>query len=313
MTASPDDLSAPDRAGARPGQTERGGEVVVLAESGRADGVDELVHELVEALGASRVAAVEVDRYDELAPAARRAVDGGAAVVAAVGGDGSQRAVGTAIAGTSAALGVVPTGTVNLLGKVLGITDVASAAAAIAGSGRRAIDVARCNGHAYLLNTSSGTDAAIVADTSRSAKDRFGRFGYVVSGLGRLRDRPVHVTVDADGERVVDGLATSVLVLNVGERASSRFHLAPDAEPDDGLLDVMVVRPRGIWATVRLGWQLLLRRDPPARDVARRQARSVTVRWARPVPVQHDGDAAGEAATLDFEIDAGALQVCVPS
>jgi diacylglycerol kinase (ATP) len=312
VTASPDDLSARDQPGAHPKQTERG-RVVVLAESGRTHGVAELVDELVEVLGAASVTVVEVDRYDDLSPAARRAADDGAAVVAAVGGDGSQRAVGTAIAGTPAALAVVPTGTVNLLGKVIGVTDVAAAAAAIAGGARRPFDVARCNGAAYLLNTSSGTDAAIVADTSRSAKDRFGKLGYVVTGLGRLRDRPVHVTVDADSERVVDGLATSVLVLNVGERASSRFHLAPDAEPDDGLLDVMVVRPRGIWATVRLGWQLLLRRDPPARDVARRQARSVTVRWARPVPVQHDGDAAGEAATLDFEIDAGALQVCVPS
>jgi diacylglycerol kinase (ATP) len=311
VTASPDDLSARDQPGAHPKQTERG-RVVVLAESGRTDGVAELVDELVEVLRAASVTVVEVDRYDDLSPAARRAADDGAAVVAAVGGDGSQRAVGTAIAGTPAALAVVPTGTVNLLGKVIGVTDVAAAAAAIAGGARRPFDVARCNGAAYLLNTSSGTDAAIVADTSRSAKDRFGKLGYVVTGLGRLRDRPVHVTVDADSERVVDGLATSVLVLNVGERASSRFHLAPDAAPDDGLLDVMVVRPRGIWATVRLGWQLLRRREPPARDVTRHQGRSVTVRWARPVPVQHDGDSAGEAATLEFQIDAGALQVCVP-
>jgi diacylglycerol kinase (ATP) len=285
-------------------------QVVVLAEKARTGGVDEFVDALDERGMDSRV--IVVDTYDELDGAARRVVAEGATVVAAVGGDGTQRAVGTAIAGTPAALAVVPTGTVNLLGKVIGVTDIATAAAAAAGNRRRALDVARCNGRAYILNTSMGTDAAIVAGTSRTAKDRFGRLGYVVSGVGRLRAPAIDVTVDADGVRVFRGPATSVLVLNVGQRASSRFHLAPDAEPDDGLLDVMVVRRNGIVRTVTLAWQLLRRREPPTGYVVRRQGRSVTVTWARPVTVQHDGDSASESSALQFDVEPGALTVCVP-
>jgi diacylglycerol kinase (ATP) len=286
------------------------GEVAVLTERGRTDGVEEFVDELARRGVHAHVVAVET--FEELGDAARSAVAGGATVVAAVGGDGSQRAVGTAIAGTTAALGVVPTGTVNLLGKVIGVTDIATAATAVSGDHRRRLDVARCNGRAYLLNTSMGTDAAIVADTSRRTKDRFGRLGYVANGVGRLRDRAIDVTVEADGARVFHGSATSILVMNVGERASSNFHVAPDAEPDDGLLDVMVVRRRGIVRTVRLGWRLLRRREPPARYVVRRQAHTVTVEWSRPVIVQHDGDAASESTVLQFDVDPGALTVCVP-
>ena len=159
-----------------------------------------------------------------------------------------------------------------------------------------------------LLNSSSGYDAAVIAATGDRAK-RFGRAGFLAIGLAQLvvsRARPCRVTVD--GELFFDGQALTVLVLNVGQRGSPSFKLAPEAEPDDGRLDVIVVQGRRR-SLVRAASARLRRRMPDPGDAVLAQGTTIAVRWCEPVPVQCDGDVIGTMDDINYTIEAAAVRV----
>lgn len=254
---------------------------------------------------------VEPERADDLPGAAEEAVAAGAEVVAAVGGDGTQRAVADAVAGTDTELVVVPGGTVNLLGRVLGIHDADDALAALEHGRTRPFDRAWCNDCSFLLNSSSGYDADVIDRTGDRAK-RFGRLGYTIAGLiALLRAEPRHVTVTADGETVFDGDSLTVLVFNVPVRGSTSFRIAPDAEPDDGKLDLVVIRDRRR-SLVRFGLDRFRRRPVRDADAVVAQAATIEVRWEAAVAVQCDGDVSEHAAAIDYTVEPRAVNVRTP-
>ncbi len=297
--------------------------VAIVVNPERSDAADDL-------LAALRDDSVEVDvrRLDDAADLTdeiRRAVDDGASVIAAVGGDGTQRAAAAVLRGTGARLAVVPGGTVNLLGKVLGIESVADTAAAIRGGRTRSFDVGLVDtvdgagdntsggaGDEFVLTATTGYDAAVMHDLDDGAK-RFGILGYFATGLRRMRrQRPRPVRVRVDGEEAYRGRAMGVLVANVAQRASPRFELAPDAEPDDGRLDAVVLRCDTVRSLVRALGALLRDRRPDEDDVVFAQGRSIEVVWDRPVWSQRDGDEAGEGTRFRYEVAPERVTLCVP-
>lgn len=282
-----------------------------------ADRDDGLGDEFLAALGGAEHKEYEVDSYEQLGEVARTAVGDGAEVVAVVGGDGSQRQVGIALARSTArpapALCVVPGGSVNLLGQVLGIDDASTAAGAATSGKRRPFDVARCNDEEFLLNATMGFDAEVIAKTPRDRKERLGRFAFVVEAAKRIRTPPARVTLTADGETMFTGRATSVLVLNVGQRGTADFDIAPDAAFDDGVLDVAVMRCRGAFALARTMTQLARNRSPSQNDLVRLRGSDLDVDWSRQTALQLDGDGAGEATSFRISVSRRALHVCVPS
>jgi diacylglycerol kinase (ATP) len=280
--------------------------VAVIVNPERATELDELL----EGLGRHDVDVVEAESFDVLAETVDKVVADGANVVAAVGGDGTQRIVGARLAGTGATLGVVPGGTVNLLAKVLGIDGFSSAAAAIDGDCRRMFDVGRCGDETFLLCGSMGYDADVVATVPEGTRRRFGVLAYVTNGLRRLRDRPREVVITADGEERFRGRAMSVLVMNVGQRGSAAFKLGQEAEPDDGRFDVVVMRAAGVWPMVRTMAKLALGRQPSDDDQIEFPAEKVTVSWGEPVRLQLDGDEAASASEFEFELRPWSLPVC---
>jgi hypothetical protein len=148
----------------------------------------ELLQPLLDALGdRSDVRVVEPDSVEGLADACVEAA-GWADVVAAVGGDGSQRTAADALKGTKASLAVVPAGTANLLARVLGIDGVEEATSAITGGRRRRLDTGVVDGDTFVLNASSGFDAAVMRRVDDAAK-RWGRLGYFLTGVRTLSRR----------------------------------------------------------------------------------------------------------------------------
>ncbi|MCB0966028.1 MAG: NAD(+)/NADH kinase [Ilumatobacter sp.] len=249
------------------------------------------------------------ERADELADrAAEAAADDDVDVVAAVGGDGTQRTVAEAIAGTDTELAIVPGGTVNLLGRVHGIESVDDAADAIERGEAHPFDLARCDGRAYLLNSSSGLDAAMIAAVDDRAK-RFGRAGYTAMGVVELaRAKPGHVTVVVDGETFHDGDALTVMVLNVGQRGSASFTIAPDARTDDGLLDVVVIAGARR-SYLKAFWSRFRKRLPDEADARFAQGREIEVRWDDEVAVQCDGDPVDARRTIRSTVEPGAVAI----
>lgn len=262
-----------------------------------------------------------------------------AAVVLAAGGDGTVRAVAEALLGSSIPLAVLPSGTGNLLARNLDLplTNLeASVATAFTGRDRRIdlglAEITRPDGalseHAFLVMAGLGLDAKMIKNTSTQLKKAVGWLAYV-DGIARSLPelKPVRVQYRSDGGAVRSMNVHTIIVGNCGVLPGG-FLLMPDAEPDDGILDVAALRPRGPfgWAKVwrKVAWEngvlrksalgrMIIDLSKDARDVTYLTTRDLELSVDVPQEFQLDGDEFGLASRVRVTVDVGALTVRVPA
>jgi diacylglycerol kinase (ATP) len=249
---------------------------------------------------------------------ARYAVERGADVVLACGGDGTVRAVAEALAGTGVAMGLVPAGTGNLLALTVGTPDSVAAAVRVALTGDdRKIDVGRVRvdggeeEHVFLVMAGTGFDAAIMQNTPEALKVRMGPLAYVISGLRAMRGRRTRVTLTMDGGPPMRRRTRTVLVGNSGTLLRGLV-LMPNATVDDGVLDVVNLAPTGVAGWVAVAWRVIARLPRGHRRLEHWQARTIVIRADVPQPSQVDGDPIGDARELRIRVDPAALVIRVP-
>ncbi|HLU64167.1 MAG TPA: diacylglycerol kinase family protein [Protaetiibacter sp.] len=271
----------------------------------------------------------------------RQAVAERVDVVIAAGGDGTVRAVSQALRGTGIAISLLPSGTGNLLARNLGL-DVnpghleASVAHAFTGYDSAidvgVVEVDRPDGtseeHAFVVMAGLGLDAKMIANTDPELKRRVGWLAYV-DAIGRaLVDKEVlrlRYRLDGQEERVTR--AHTLLVGNCGALPGNIL-LLPDAEIDDGLFDIVALRPEGVggWARVWVGifWEngvlkrssagrkLLNLRQKPVRALRYLRGRQLEVRLDGPEEFELDGDEFGVITGFRAHVDPAALIVRLP-
>jgi YegS/Rv2252/BmrU family lipid kinase len=243
---------------------------------------------------------------------ARQAVEDGCDVVFVAGGDGTVMAVATALAGTGVPLAILPTGTGNLLARNLELPFTDEAACLRIGlTGRtRPIDVGAVEGRKFVVMAGLGFDAAMMRDAPEGLKKRVGWPAYVVSATKHLRGRGIRVTLTLDDGEPLHRRVRTVVVGNVG-RLQGNFPLLPDAVPDDGVLDVVVIATRNVLDWARVGTRVLRRADVPDRRIERFTAKHVLIEASHSQPRQLDGDVIEDGRRLDIQVEAGALLVKV--
>jgi diacylglycerol kinase family enzyme len=243
-------------------------------------------------------------------------------VVLAFGGDGTVRAVADVLTGTGIPLGLLPAGTGNLLARNLGVPHGRLDAALRVGllGPDRSIDVGRAEialtpddaapaRETFLVMAGLGFDAEVMAGVDPELKQRLGWGAYLFAGAKRLSGRRTAIEITVDDGPPQLRRVRAVLVGNCGTLQAG-IQLMPDAEVDDGLLDVLMVAPRSVLGWLSVTGAVLARRRHPT--VERLQCRSVEIRADRALHVQLDGDPAGTARVLRARVDPGALTVRVP-
>jgi diacylglycerol kinase family enzyme len=246
---------------------------------------------------------------------ASRAVEAGAGLVVAVGGDGTVRACAQALAGTDVPLGIVPAGSANLTARALGLPGRLAAALRVAFHGAdRRIDLGSADGTVFAAMAGIGLDAAVVAGAHRLAKRLTGWPAYAVAATGQLMRRPVAFSIRIDGGEPLTRRARCVTVGNSGALPGG-FAVMPDARLDDGRLDVVVLAPSGPLGWADIGCRIAVgsRRDDA--QLERFRASTVEVRAVEPqfgLPRQVDGELVEPSATLTARVLPGALLVKVP-
>jgi diacylglycerol kinase (ATP) len=258
----------------------------------------------------------------------RAAVEEGADLVCALGGDGTVRAVAQELVGTDVPLGLLPGGTGNLLARnVGGGVDAMENAARTAFTGRdQRIDVGWLvldptpgqldgvpapadNVHCFTVMAGVGFDAQMMADAPEGVKDRVGWAAYVASGGRHLTDPPFSVDLVVDGERTGATKARTVVVGNCGELTGGMV-LLPDALFDDGRLDVATVSPESLTQWIGVAARVLANRaDGPALE--RSAGVDVVLAVDPPQLCEVDGDVLGEASTIRFVLQPSSLVVRV--
>lgn len=264
------------------------------------------------ALGYEEPVFLETTALDAGLAQARELIELGTGLLIACGGDGTVRACADALAGTWVPLGIVPAGTGNLLARNLALPmDVADAVhVALAGQNRR-IDLGVVDGQRFAVMAGIGFDAAMVAGTSERLKTGMGWPAYLVSGARHLFGDIMRVTVRVDGGPELQRRARLVMVGNVG-RITGGIPLLPDAAPDDGLLDVVILSPRTVVGWARVAGRVLTRNRRTRRPVERHRGKRIEVRTDRPHPRELDGDNIPDAAEFIAEIEPATLTVRVP-
>jgi YegS/Rv2252/BmrU family lipid kinase len=243
---------------------------------------------------------------------ARTAMTAQVDLVLASGGDGTVTACADALAGSGVPLGVLPAGTGNLLARNLGLPLSLDEALAVSlrGTDRR-LDVGTVNGRTFVAMAGLGFDAELLDSTGEPLKRRLGWAAYALTGLRHLDSRPVRASVRADGGPVLRRRATTVLIGNVGALQGGVL-LLPGAEPDDGVLDLLVLTARGLAGWLALTSDVLLRRRR-TRHVARIAFRDLHVVLDRPRLWELDGEVIGRTRQLRVSVRPGALLVRVPA
>ncbi len=254
---------------------------------------------------------------DAGASMARAAVAAGADVVAVAGGDGTVRVVCGEMAGTGIPVGVIPAGTGNLLARNLNIPLTHELALDTVLRGQdRAVDVVKIEGDdllatRFVVMAGLGLDAAIMDGAPDALKARIGWPAYVVAGARHLRYPAVRVDISMDGADPVRRRARTVVIGNVGSLQAG-IPLLPDAEIDDGLLDVVVVAPRRLFGWLPVLVRVMAKRRHTDERLDRFTGRSVIITAAHTTPRQLDGDTVGPGTEIRAEIEAGVLLIRVP-
>ncbi len=254
---------------------------------------------------------------DAGASMARAAVAAGADLVVAAGGDGTVRVVCSEMAGSGVPVGVIPAGTGNLLARNLRIPLLHDLAMDTVLRGQdRAIDVVRIEGDSleptrFVVMAGLGLDAAIMDGIPDALKARLGWPAYVITGARHLRYPAVRVDISVDGGEPVRRRARTVVIGNVGSLQGG-IPLLPDAEIDDGVLDVVVVAPRRLFGWLSVVARVVTRRRRTDDRLDRFTGTSVKITAAVATPRQLDGDTVGAGIELLAQIEPGILLVRVP-
>jgi diacylglycerol kinase (ATP) len=255
----------------------------------------------------------ETHRGEPLGEIVRARLRGDLDAVVAAGGDGTVSAVIDGLAGQSIPLGIIPTGTANLIARELNIPlDAQEAAALIARMpAPRKIDAMRIGARVYVLIAGVGISASVAGGTTRRNKSRFGLIAYLGAAILKIFEfRTRHLDVSIDGTARTYR-AVEVAVANCGILARMLFPKGPDIRVDDGHLDVWILSARTLLDYPRYILRIAAGRAASPRAHFITAERRVVIRSAVPLPVQADGDVIG-TTPVEIEVMPGALNVIAP-
>lgn len=244
---------------------------------------------------------------DEALDLARAAVAGGVESLVVCGGDGMVHLGAQAVAATGVPLGIVPAGTGNDAARYLDLprTDLVAAVDRVLAGRTRTIDLARSGSRWFVTVLAAGFDALVNERANAMTWPR-GQMRYNLATLATLRVfEPLPYTLEIDGRR----LRTDAMLVAVGNGPSfgGGLRITEGALLDDGMLDVVIIKPLSKPGLVRAYPRLFSGTHTRLPQYEHHHARRVTV--AAPGIVSYaDGERFGPLP-LTVEAAPGALTV----
>jgi diacylglycerol kinase (ATP) len=297
--------------------------LVLNPSKAEADSVRRQIAAAVEEAGLPELTVYETTVEDPGQQMTRDAIADGADVVLAAGGDGTVRFVAEELAGTDAALGLIPLGTGNLLARNLRlpIDNLEACINTAIHGARRDIDtidlkVETTDGttrrHTFLVIAGAGLDAEVMGDTRDDLKVKAGWLAYGEAGMRHLPGHRKEISISIDGGAPQRRKVRSVMVANCGELTAG-MDFVPEARFDDGLLDVVMLSPRHVGDWIRIAAKTLTKSRGTIPVMETHQATRCRVILHEPMIAQLDGDAIGELRSFDARVRPETLRIQVPA
>ncbi len=227
--------------------------------------------------------------------------------IVAGGGDGTLRdiAEAMALAGTQASLVLLPLGTANDFARAAGVPLEPRAALALLDQSPRPVDLGRVGEHLFLNMATGGFGTQVTANTSEDLKKVLGGAAYLFTGLSRFSEMQT-ASVVLQGPNFQWQGDLLALGIGNGRQAGGGHVLCPEAQVDDGLLDIAILpAPQEVVGALRdllAGDGLYVRARLPWVEISSSQGLDINL----------DGEPL-QGNSLRFEAVPGALQVHLPA
>lgn len=253
---------------------------------------------------------------EDLPAIVRQAVQDGAGLVIASGGDGTISLTATGLIGTDIPLGILPSGTGNLFARDIAIPFVPERALDLM-TGEHDLmetDVMLAFGRVLVLNLSVGLSAQTILLTEREKKQRYGMLAYVGSVFANLLGTRLHTfRLDVDGQ-AYKFRASELMVTNSSLIGLRHFPLQGiTVQPDDGKIDIFFIRARTLlnWLGV-LGNIITLHPERNRRFIHLVGQKSVKIESSHTLIVQGDGELLGQTP-VEVQVLPKRLRIIIPA
>jgi YegS/Rv2252/BmrU family lipid kinase len=242
---------------------------------------------------------------------AQRAVGEGFTRIVAAGGDGTVSQVANGLAGSKAALGLLPMGSVNVFAMELGLPlhNLQRCWEIIEGGNVRLVDLPSANGKYFVQLAGVGLDAQVVKETSLAFKRSFGPLSYLISAAQIAARQPPKLFIESEDTSLEEG---SFLLVGNGRLYGGPFPFFKHAIIDDGLFDVVVFKRLGYLEIVKYLQDVVFSSEINAPEIEYFQTRQLRITSEQDVPLELDGELAGNCP-VDFRIREKTLRVLAPS
>ncbi len=263
-----------------------------------------------------QVTIYETSGREDMHTVVQEAIQKGAEMIIAAGGDGTISEVVNGLVGHDIPLGILPVGTGNNLAQELHIPlDPDSACELIANEPHLSyLDVVKANDHFMINHLGVGISPQVMSDTSRASKNRFGLTAYLVTLVRKLiGHRPYRFTLTIDGQ-VHHVAASEILVANTAATGIRNITWGHQISPNDGQIDICVIHLRYWKDHFKTLWYMLTRQPHQNQHLqyftAKETIRIHVAGEAHQVDI--DGDIAGYTP-VDITVKPAAVPICVPA
>lgn len=241
---------------------------------------------------------------------AKLAIEDNADYVIAVGGDGTVNEVAGTLVDSSTALGIIPLGSGNGLGRDLNIpTDAEKAISAILEENIISIDYGKVNGRIFFCTCGVGFDAEVAAKAS--GKKSRGSFMYFKNILETFFEQKPQTYEIICPEGTIKDKAFVVTCANASQYGYNA-HIAPHADIQDGLMNVAILKPLSILDVPQTSLQLFTKKIDENNKMIELITNEVTIKRQHGGMMHIDGDPVKMGKEIHVKIYPRGLKVLVP-
>lgn len=230
-------------------------------------------------------------------------------VVVAVGGDGTINEIAQALIKTKTALAIIPQGSGNGLARHLGISlRTEEAIKRLLEPKKILIDAATANGNHFFCTSGIGFDAHVSA--SFAARTFRGLGGYAYFTLKELFSyKPLTYTLEFDGQKIER--EAFVIAFANGTQYGNNAYVAPQADIQDGKLDICIFRPFPKIQIPKLIWQLFNKTLPQSQYMETYKTDKVKISFGAAIAAHIDGESKGLGTSIEYKSISKAVTVWI--
>ncbi len=242
--------------------------------------------------------------------AAELSGEGGFDIYVAAGGDGTLNEVASKLINSQASMGILPLGSGNGLGRHMGIDmNVEKAIAQLNTAKISVIDTCTVNGKPFVNMAGVGFDAHIGKMFAESTERGFKT--YVIQTLTEFKNyKPQHYKITCNNQ-VVSSDAFLVSFANSSQYGNNAY-IAPDAQINDGMLDVCILKPFSVLSMLGIGFRLFNKTIKQSKYMQTVRAKELVIERQSDGVAHLDGEPMTFGKKLDIKVIPASLKLLVP-